>query len=126
LREKAVEAAVIENHPHDDDPKRLTSARKAAEALFTPKRHITEQVVSDSPLPRNRRASRVRAASFAVSVRPEEVDAPVGSKQPTVTDIPMSQFAGIRALGEHGMAIPQIARVYGAGVGAIERVLQKT
>jgi len=55
-------------------------------------------VVSDSPLPPNLRASRVLAASSAVSVRLEEVDAPVGSKQPTVTEIPMSQFAGIRAL----------------------------
>lgn len=70
-------------------------------------------MVSDSPLPRNRRASRVLAASSAVSIRLEEVDAPVGSKQPTVTEIPMSRFARIRALGEYGMTIPQIARVYG-------------
>jgi hypothetical protein len=115
-----------ESHPRGDDPKRLTSARQAAEALFTPKRQITEQSVSDSPPPdQSARKPRVLAASSAVPVRLEEVDAPVSPKARTMTEIPLSQFARIRAWVKYGMTVPQIAEVYGVGVGAIERILRK-
>ena len=38
-------------HPRDDDRERITRARQEAEALFTPKPQITEQV-SSSPADR--------------------------------------------------------------------------
>lgn len=117
-----------ESHPRGDDPQRLTSARKAAEALFTPKRQITEQLVSDSPLPQtdqSARKPRVLAASSTAPLRLEEVEAPVSSKARTMTEIPISQFARIRAWVEYGMTVPQIAEIYGAAVGDIERILRK-
>ncbi len=42
-----------------------------------------------------------------------------------MTEIPISQFARIRAWMKYGMTAPQITEVYGVGVGAIERILQK-
>jgi hypothetical protein len=99
-----------------------------AEALFIPKQQITEQSVSNSPLPpteQSARKPRVLAASSAAPVRLEEVEAPVSSKARTMTEIPISQFARIRAWVKYGMTAPQIAEVYGVGVAAIERILRK-
>jgi hypothetical protein len=46
-------------HPRGDDRERMTRARQAAEALFTPKRQLTEQLVFGTPhWPTNRRANR--------------------------------------------------------------------
>src|SRR6266436_2698160 len=86
-------------HPRGDDRERITKARQAAEALFTPRRQITEQLVSDSPpADQTARKPRVLAISPTAPIRHEEVEAPVSSQQPTAPEIPRSQFARIRAL----------------------------
>ena len=63
-------------HPRGDDRERITRARQAAEALFTPKRQITQQSVSDSPpTEQSARKPRVLATSPTMPIRHEEVEA---------------------------------------------------
>ena len=113
-------------HPRGNDRERITRARQAAEALFTPKRQITEQLVSDSP-PADQSASqpRVLATSPPAPIRLEEVEAPSSSQPQTAPEIMRSQFARIRALVKYGMKPPQVAEVYGVAVGVIEDILRK-
>jgi hypothetical protein len=95
-------------------------ARQAAEALFTPKRQITERLVSHSPpADQPTRKPRVLATSPAAPI-----EAPAGSQQRT-PEIPRSQFARIRTLVKFGMRPPQVAELYGVAIGAIETILRK-
>ena len=74
-------------HPRGDDRERITRARQAAEALFTPSRQITEQLVSDSqPADQSARKPRVLAISPTAPIRHEEVEAPVSSQQQTAPE----------------------------------------
>jgi hypothetical protein len=76
--------------------------------------------------PTNRRANpRVLATSPPAPIRLEEVEAPVSSQPQTAPEIMRSQFARIRALVKYGMKPPQVAEVYGVGVGVIEDILRK-
>jgi hypothetical protein len=113
--------------PRGDDRERITRARQAAEALFTPKRQVTEQSISDS-LPSadlSARKPRVLGISAVAPVGHEEVEAPNGSEQQTMPEIPRSQFARIRALVKYGMTVSQVAEVYKVAVGEIARILRK-
>jgi hypothetical protein len=68
-----------------DDRERITRARQAAEALFTPKRQVTEQSFSDPPStdPSVRRP-RVLGISRTAPVRHEELETAVAPElQPT-------------------------------------------
>jgi len=114
-------------HPRGDDRERITRARQAAEALFTPKRQITQQSVSDSPpTEQSARKPRVLATSPTMPIRHEEVEAPAGSEQQTAPVIPKSQFARIRALVKYGMNPPQVAELYGVAISTIESILRKS
>ena len=66
---------------------RMTSARQAAEALFTPKRQVTEQPVPDSvpPAEPSARKPRILSALPPAPVRREQGDAPAISKERTTT-----------------------------------------
>jgi hypothetical protein len=119
------------DHPqqqHDlrgDDRERITSARQAAEALFTPK--PVEPSISD-PAPsaeRPARKPRVLAILSPAPVRNEEVAAPVDPEPRTTRQIPRSHHARIRTWVEYGLTIPQVAEVYGVAVGVIERILRE-
>ena len=114
-------------HPRGDDRELITRARQAAEALFTPKRQVTDRSASDS-LPsadRSARKPRVLGISAVVPVRHEAVEASGSSEQQTTPEIPGSQFARIRALVKYGMTVPQVAEAYGVAVGEIARILRK-
>jgi len=113
-------------HPRGDDRERITRARQAAEALFTPKRQITEQLVSDSPpADQSARKRRVLATAPTAPIRHQEVEAPVSSLQETAPEIPRSQFARIRTWVKYGMKPPQVAEIYGVTIGAIDSILHK-
>ncbi len=71
------------------------------------------------------RKPRVLGVSAVAPVGYEEVEAPNGSEQQTMSEIPGSQFARIRALVRYGMTVPQVAEVYGVAVGEIARILRK-
>jgi hypothetical protein len=114
-------------HARGDDRERITRARQAAEALFTPKRQVTEQSVSDSMPSVDQSAGkpRVLGVSAVAPVGHQEVEAPNGSEQQTKAEIPSSQFARIRALVKYGMTVSQVAEVHKVAVGEIARILRK-
>jgi hypothetical protein len=114
-------------HPRGDDRELITRARQAAEALFIPKRQVTDRSASGS-LPsadRSARKPRVLGISAVAPVRHGAVEARGSSEQQTTPEIPGSQFARIRALVKYGMTVPQVAEAYGVAVGEIARLLPK-
>jgi hypothetical protein len=106
----------------------MPSARQAAEALFTPKRQVTEQPVPDSvpPAEPSARKPRILSALPPAPVRGEQGEAPASSEERITTEIPRSQFARIRVWVEYGTTAAQVAAVYGVAVGVIERILRQT
>jgi hypothetical protein len=119
------------NHPqqrHDlrgDDRERITSARQAAEALFTPK--PVEPSISD-PAPsaeRPARKPRVLSILSPPPARSKEIAAPVNPEPRTTRQIARSHHARIRTWVEFGLTVPQVALVYGVAVGVIERILRE-
>jgi hypothetical protein len=70
----------------------------ATEALFTTKRQVTKQSVSDSLLSvdQSTRKPRVLKVLSPATVRHEEGQAPVESEERLTSEIPTSQFARIR------------------------------
>jgi hypothetical protein len=116
-----------QHHPRGDDRERITSARQAAEALFTPKPRAVEPLASD-PVPsaeQPARKPRVLAILSPSPVRNEEVAAPVNPEPRTTRQIPRSHHARIRTWVEYGMTVPQVAEVYGVTVGVIERIVRR-
>jgi hypothetical protein len=112
--------------PRGDDRERITSARQAAEALFTPKPQPVEPSVSD-PAPsaeRPARKPRVLAVLSPAPVRDEEAP-PVDPEPRTTRQIPRSHHARIRTWVKYGMTVPQVAEVYGVPAGVIERILRR-
>jgi hypothetical protein len=113
--------------PHGDDRERITSARRTAEALFTPKPQPAEPSASD-PAPSAEhpaRKPRVLAILSPPPVRNEEAAAPVDPEPRTTRQIPRSHHARIRTWVDYGMTISQVAEVYGVAVGAIEGILRR-
>jgi hypothetical protein len=109
------------DRPIPDDRARTARARQAAEALFAPKPPVTELVAGrDPPADQSARQRRVLETSSPVPVRPEVVEAPVSPV------IPTAHFARIRTWVRYGMAVAQVAQVYGVPVREVERVLGKT
>ena len=118
----------LQHSGRGDDRERVASARQAAEALFPPKRQVTEQPVPDSvpPAEPSARKPRILSALPPAPVRREQGAAPTISEERMTTEIPRSQFARIRVWAEYGMTAAQVAAVYGVPVGAIERILRET
>jgi hypothetical protein len=99
------------HHPRGDDRERITSASRAAEALFTPKRQPVEPSPWD-PAPsveQPARKPRVLSILSPAPVRNDEVAAPVDPEPRTTRQIPRSHHA----------------EVYGVNVGVIERILRQ-
>jgi len=109
------------------DRERMTNARQAAEALFTPTRQVTEQPVPGSvpSAEPSARKPRVLRALPPVPVRRASGEAPARPRQRMTTEIPSSHFARIRAWAEYGMTAAQVAEVYGVPVSSIERILRE-
>ena len=114
--------------PREDERERITRARRAAEALFTTKRQVTKlSSVSDSLLSvdQSPREPRVLKALPPAPVRHVEGKAPVDSEQRITPEIPISQFARIRAWVKYGMTAAQVAGIYGVALDVIERILKQ-
>ena|ERR1700730_1601411 len=104
---------------------RITSARRAADALFKPQ--SVEPSASD-PAPsaeRPARKPRVLSILSPAPVRNDEVAAPVDPEPRTARQIPRSHHARIRIWVDYGLTVPQVAEVYGVAVGVIERILRQ-
>jgi hypothetical protein len=108
-------------HSRVDDRERITRARQAAEALFAPKRPVTEQSVLNSPPAADPRKARILATSppTRAPLEVEEAEPPVRLEEQARPEIPVSKFAHIRALVKYGMTVSQVAEVDGVAVGAI-------
>jgi hypothetical protein len=115
------------HHSRGDDRERITRARQAAEALFAPKKQVTNGSATDSGTSAEQpvRKPRVLATSSTASVRDDEAATPVVSERQTAPEIPEAQFARIRAWIEYGMTVAQVAEVCGVAVGEVERVLRQ-
>ena len=95
-----------------------------AEALFTPKGKVQVSERPDPALvppsePLVRKPRILRALPQAPS-RHDQAEAPASSEQRITTEIPISQFARIRAWVDYGMTAAQVAAVYGVAVEVIE------
>jgi hypothetical protein len=109
-----------------DDRERISKARQAAEALFTSKPPASGPSDPDSPpADQSARKPRVLAIAPAASVHREDTETPVIPEPQATRAIAQSDFARIRTLVKYGMTVAQIAEVYGATVGEIERILHK-
>lgn len=112
--------------PRDDDRERITRARQAADALFTSKPPVGRPSVPDTaPADPSARKPRVLQIIPPPAIRVEEVKAPASPEPQTMRAIPRSHFPRIRSWLKYGMTVPQVAKVYGADVGEIERILRK-
>jgi hypothetical protein len=113
--------------PHrDDDRERITRARQAAETLFTAKPPVSgpsgpDTASADPPA----RKPRVLQIIPPPAIRVEEVKAPASPEPQTMPTIPQSHFPRIRTWVKYGMTVSQVAKVYGADLDAIERILRK-
>jgi hypothetical protein len=113
--------------PRNDERERITNARQAAEALFTPNRQLSKQSLSDA-LPSADQTARKPRVLKALSPGPagQASREPVDSEARIRPAIPKSQFARIRTWVEYGMTAAQAAAVYGVAVDVIESILRKT
>jgi hypothetical protein len=57
--------------------------------------------------------------------RQDQAGAPASSKDRITSEIPVSQFARIRAWVKYGMTISEVAEVYGVAVDVIERIVRQ-
>ena len=117
----------LQRPPRDNDRQHVERARAAAEALFKPKRQVTDQLAAKGPPTpdASARQPRVLSISAAAPVRREELAAPVRPEPHASAEIPGSQFARIRAWVKYGMTAQQVAEVYGVAADEIERILRK-
>ena len=99
--------------------------RKAAEALFSPKRQITEQsVFSDTPPADQAAPQTARAKHRAGGANPSRGVRISGHPRAAddARDPAVAIRARIRTLVKYGMTVAQVAELYGAAVGEIERI----
>ena len=102
---------------------RRTSARQAAEALFTPNRQVNEQLKAEGAAGEPARRPRVLPI-LPNPVHDEEFERPRSPKPQMTPKIARAQFARIRTLVRYGMTARQVADVYGVALDEIERILR--
>jgi hypothetical protein len=115
--------------PRGDDRERITRARQAAEALFTPKPPVSPPSAAESSTaghqPTVHKPRVLGITSPPAPVPQPAVEALVSPGPPSTREIPRAEFARIRAWMKYGMKTAQVAEVYGAAVGDIERIVRQ-
>jgi hypothetical protein len=116
-----------QQQPRRDDHDRITTARRAAEALFASKPRASAPSVADDGAV-DQMARKPRVLPIIRSPAPVLSDEPKTATAPTAPTgkIPRSQFARIRSWVKYGMTIAQAAQVCGVAVAEIERILRHT
>jgi hypothetical protein len=109
-----------------DDREQMTSARRAAEALFTPKPELDVQPVPDPAQSIKAHKSRVLPVLPPAPIRQESVNVSATSEPATAPKIPANKSARLRTLVKYGMTISQVAEVYQVPIETIERMLRKS
>jgi hypothetical protein len=124
-------------YPRDDAQARIASARLAAEALFAAKPAVEEPPLGPDPetaaAPNTETAEppvrKPRVLSIvprpAVGLPPAATPPPNGRKPRLARTIPRAQHSRIRTWVTYGMTATEVAQLYGAAVGEVERILGK-
>lgn len=111
-------------HSRRNDRERVSRARQAAEALFTPKPPVSRSSAPAAESGEPPRKPRVlQIVSSTEPVRHQAVEAPVSRRQQRASKSPASEAARIRSWLKYGMTRAEVAEVYGVLVGEIERIL---
>ena len=107
-----------------DSRERSTSARQAAEALFTPKPQRVEPTIREAA-PTGEAVRRPRVLAVAAATVPAEHNEPgEPAQQPTEpVIIPAAHVTRIRAWLKYGMTAAQVAETYGVTASEVERIL---
>ena len=103
----------------------MTSARRAAEALFTTKPELDVQPVPDPAPSIKAHKPRVLPVLPPTPIRQETVNASATSEPATVAEIPAKKSARLRTLVKYGMTVSQVAEVCQVPIETIERMLRK-
>ena len=115
--------------PGGDDRERITRAHQEAEALFRSKPPVGAPLAPESSTPGDHQSARKpRVLGIILPARParrEVVQAPVSPEPAATCQIPRLQFARIRTWVKYGMKVTQVAEVYRAAVGDIERIIRQ-
>ena len=93
------------------------TARRAAEALFTPK-------PEPDPAP-SIKAHKPRVLPVLPPTPIRQVSASATSEPATVPEIPAKKSSRLRTLVKYGMTVSQVAEVYQVPIETIERMLRK-
>ena len=99
--------------------------RQAAEALFTPKQDIAEQLVPSAAQEPKSRKPRVLPILASAPLRQEVADMSMSPKSSTTPEIPIKKAVHLRTLVKYGMSISQVAGLYGVPVKTIRAMLRK-
>ena len=117
-----------QSYPRGDDRERISRARQAAEALFVSKPPVTDPPGPEPILPAEeppRKPRVLRIISPAAPVTQEMVRPPARPVKRVRCAIPRAQFARIRTWVKYGMTASEVAQVYDAAVGEVERILRQ-
>jgi hypothetical protein len=117
-----------QTYPNGDERERVARARQAAEALFTPKQPTEPEPASATPTADEQLARKPRIFAIAPPAPAQPVPSAVEpARRPPRRSrgIPEAQHARIRTWVEYGMTAAEVAEVYGAAIGEIERILRK-
>ena len=105
-----------------EDRERLSSARRAAEALFAQKPQPLTPSGAGPGHPAEAYKPRVLPALPPAPIRQEKLDAAPAS---AALEIPARKRAHVRALVKYGMTMQQVAELYGVPVETVERLFRK-
>jgi hypothetical protein len=127
----AARIAYGEGPPHtkrQSDPEEINRAHQAAEALFAPKRLVTEPAgpVSAPSGDQGPRKPRILRALEVQPTHVEEIQLPPNSEtRRPAEQISARHLTRIRTWLKYGMTVRQAAKACGVSVSEIERVLQQ-
>ena len=103
----------------------MMTARRAAEALFTPKPELDVQPVPDPAQSIKAHKPRVLPVLPPAPICQETVNASATSEPATAAEIPAKKSARLRTMVKYGMTVSQVAEVYQVPIETIERMLRK-
>ena len=111
---------------YGNDRAPVTSARKAAEALFAPKPTLDKPPEAEPGKSAEARRPRVLPALTPAPIRQETLSE-AAAKQPSAPDdIDAKKSARIRTLVKYGMTVPQVVELYRVPVKTIAGILRST
>jgi hypothetical protein len=109
--------------PQGEDHQQVIRAREAAEALFASKPSADPPSVAEPTGAAIRKPRVLQVIAPAPAGQDDMPGTPPVASGPPAREIPRSEFARIRTWVKYGMTVPQVAKLFGADVGEIRRIL---